>query len=277
MLSIKNIPALSDNYIWLIQNDQHHCVVVDPSTAQPVLDYLEQHHLMLDAILITHHHNDHTAGIDQLLEYYPHIAVIGPKRESIAKLTNAVEEGDQLELLHKTVTILDLPGHTIGHLGYMIDEHLFCGDVLFSAGCGRVMEGTYQQMFDSLNKISQLADHTRIYCAHEYTASNLAFAITVDPENKQLQQYRHHVMQLRSQNQATVPTTLKLEKQINPFLRCHENSIVTSISVNNDGIKQNTTEINKGVECIESNRNDSLYSDALAVFIALRNCKNNFQ
>lgn len=252
MLEIKSIPAFNDNYIWLIQNSDQRCAVVDPGDATPVLAYLKQHQLSLDAILITHHHNDHIGGVAELVRQYPGIDVVGPANEPVPTLTHPVEGGDQIELFGEVFFVLDLAGHTLGHIGYVGDSKLFCGDVLFSAGCGRVFEGTMEQMYSSLTKIAALPEETEVYCAHEYTASNLAFALAVEPDNEQLQQYRDDVNRLRAQNRPTLPTTLRREKWINPFLRTDQQTVIRSVA----------------------NRTDQ--TDALAIFSALREWKNEF-
>lgn len=252
MIEIKSIPAFSDNYIWLIQNNQQQCVVVDPGDANPVLDYIRTNQLTLDAILITHHHADHTGGIAELKREYPNISIIGPKNDPIMALTLSVDEGDRFTLLDQEFTVLNLAGHTHGHIGYVMDKELFCGDVLFSGGCGRVFEGSYEEMFNSLNKLAALDDDTNVYCAHEYTASNVAFAMAVEPENQDLHQYRDNVNRLRANNQPTIPTTIGQEKLINPFLRTMEPAVMKSVA--------NTTQ-----QC-----------DPLNIFSALRDWKNQF-
>ncbi|MCG6365552.1 hydroxyacylglutathione hydrolase [Vibrio fluvialis] len=252
MLHIKSIPAFNDNYIWLIQNSDRRCAVVDPGDATPVLDYLSQHELTLEAILITHHHNDHIGGVPELVRQYPNVDVVGPSQEPIPTLTHRVDAGDQIELFDERFMVLGLPGHTLGHIGYVGDGKLFCGDVLFSAGCGRVFEGTMEQMFTSLSKLVALPEETKVYCAHEYTASNVAFAMAVEPDNEQLQIYRDEVIRLRGQGHSTLPSTLRREKWVNPFLRTQEPSIMKSVA--------NRTE----------------QTDALSIFTALREWKNEF-
>ncbi len=252
MLDIKSIPAFNDNYIWLIQNSDRRCAVVDPGDAQPVIDYLNKHDLSLEAILITHHHNDHIGGIAELVRQNPGINVVGPSSEPIPTVTHAVEAGEQIELFDEVFWVLGLEGHTAGHIGYVGDGKLFCGDVLFSGGCGRVFEGTMEQMYTSLTKLAALPEETEVYCAHEYTASNLAFALAVEPENEQLQKYREEVNRLRAQNLPTIPTTLRREKWINPFLRTDQQGVIRSVS----------------------SRTSS--TDPLAVFTALREWKNEF-
>ncbi|KJY82330.1 hydroxyacylglutathione hydrolase [Vibrio galatheae] len=252
MLNIKSIPAFNDNYIWLIENSDHRCAVVDPGDPAPVLAYLKQHDLSLEAILITHHHNDHIGGVAELVRQHPNIDVVGPANEPIPTLTHSVDAGDQIELFGEVFLVLGLEGHTLGHIGYVGDGKLFCGDVLFSAGCGRVMEGTMEQMHSALNKLASLPLETQVYCAHEYTASNVAFALAVEPDNDKLQQYRDEVNRLRAQNKPTLPTTIQREKWINPFLRTDQPSVMRSVA------------------------NRTSASDSLAIFSALREWKNEF-
>ncbi|SHE88151.1 hydroxyacylglutathione hydrolase [Vibrio gazogenes] len=252
MLNIKSIPAFRDNYIWLIQNRDQHCVVVDPGDAGVVIDYLTSNHLTLDAILITHHHADHVGGISELVRHYPHIHVVGPANEAIPGITHPVSGGDQIEVFDHIFHIIDLKGHTLGHIGYLGESEVFCGDTLFSAGCGRLFEGTAEEMWQSLQKLRALPEETKVYCAHEYTASNIAFALAVEPENPALQAYRDTVNRLRAHHQPTLPTTIGLEKQINPFLRPEQAEIIKSVS----------------------DRNSAL--DPLSVFTVLREWKNEF-
>ena len=252
MLDIKSIPAFNDNYIWLIQNNQQSCAVVDPGDAKPVLEYIEQHDLTLEAILITHHHNDHTGGVAELVRRFPKVDVVGPANDPVASLNLSVSGGDQIELFGEVFFVLDLEGHTSGHIGYVGDGKLFCGDVLFSAGCGRVFEGTMEQMYTSLSKIVALPEETEVYCAHEYTASNVAFALAVEPDNDLLHKYRDEVNRLRAQNRSTLPTTIRQEKWINPFLRVDQPSVMKSVS------------------------NRTLKTDPLSIFTALREWKNEF-
>ncbi|MGD8173231.1 hydroxyacylglutathione hydrolase [Vibrio sp. TRT 21S02] len=252
MLDIKSIPAFNDNYIWLIQNSDQRCAVVDPGDAKPVLEYIQTHNLTLDAILITHHHADHTGGISELARHFPNADIVGPANDPVPPLTHPVSGGDQIKLFDEVFFILGLEGHTLGHIGYVGDGKLFCGDVLFSAGCGRVFEGTMEQMYTSLEKIAALPEETEVYCAHEYTAGNLSFALAVEPENDLLQQYRDEVNRLRAQNKATIPTTLRQEKWVNPFLRLDQPNVIKSVA------------------------NRTAQTDPLAIFTALREWKNEF-
>ncbi|HWU84114.1 MAG TPA: hydroxyacylglutathione hydrolase, partial [Rhodocyclaceae bacterium] len=194
-MEIIALPAFSDNYIWAVRTPEGRVAVVDPGEAAPVLDYLERSGGTLAAILITHHHGDHIGGVAQLLQHAA-VPVFGPaaERAKITTLTHALREGDCVELpeLGLELGVLDVGGHTLGHIAYFgeIDGTpvLFCGDTLFAAGCGRIFEGTPQQMFNSLNKLAALPADTRVYCAHEYTQSNLRFALAVEPDNAALQQ-----------------------------------------------------------------------------------------
>lgn len=234
-INVNAISSFTDNYIWAISNTTSSCIaLVDPGDANVCIDYLEQNKLILNNILITHHHSDHVGGIPQLLSYcqqkcWP-VTVYGPANENIPHCDIKLVEHDIITLEPQGITfkIIALPGHTSGHIAYVNDDILFCGDTLFSAGCGRLFEGTAEQMYQSLNKLSALPEKTNVYCAHEYTAANINFALTVDPENIELINYFNHVSDLRSKNMPTIPTNIGLEKQINPFLRCDENALKMS-------------------------------------------------
>lgn len=223
---LRAISAFNDNYIWLLHNQQH-AVVVDPGDAAPVLATLNALGLSLDAILITHHHHDHVGGIEVLKQHFPTAQVYGPALESIPKIDHALRQDDNVSLpqLNLSFQVLDIPGHTAGHIAYFgyngETPVLFCGDTLFSGGCGRLFEGTAAQMVASLGKISALPPETLVCCAHEYTLSNLNWALQVEPDNAALQNYYAAAQQLRQQAQPTLPSTLALETQINPFLRTH--------------------------------------------------------
>ncbi|MCJ2377736.1 hydroxyacylglutathione hydrolase [Vibrio sp. ZSDZ34] len=252
MLHIKSIPAFDDNYIWLLENNQQQCAVVDPGDAQPVLAYLEQHQLQLQSILITHHHWDHTDGINTLIEHFPDTMVIGPSSEKIPQITHPVSEGHRIMLFGEEFLVLDLPGHTLDHIGYVGDGKLFCGDVLFSAGCGRVFEGSQEQMYNSLQKLTLLPEETEVYCTHEYTLGNLAFAMAIEPNNNFLHEYREDANLKRAQGIATIPSSIGVEKRINPFLRTHQPEVMGSVA------------------------NKATTDSPLATFIALREWKNEF-
>lgn len=226
-ITVFPIPAFTDNYIWCI-SQLHKCVVVDPGDAQPVLDHCRQNQLTLSAILITHHHWDHTGGLSKLLENFPDIPVYGPAVGDIEYLSHKLAQGAELTLpdidLH--LSVLEVPGHTLDHIAYVSDIGLFCGDTLFSAGCGRLFEGTPKQMNQSLGKLMKLPDHLPVYCTHEYTLANLEFAQAVEPHNVALQNYTKWAKQQREQDFPTLPSTIGQEKAINPFLRTQEQAVV---------------------------------------------------
>lgn len=232
--NIQAINAFNDNYIWAITN-KHQVTLVDPGDANVCIKFIEANKLILNAILTTHHHADHTGGIEALVDYcqqkkWP-LTVYGPANESIPHCDVMLKENDtvSLSVFDISFNIIDLPGHTAGHIAYFADYGtypiVFCGDTLFSAGCGRIFEGTPKQMLDSLTKLINLPEQTLVYCTHEYTQANLAFALTVDPNNEALINYNTKVNELRNNQRATIPSTIQLEKQINPFLRCHEHNI----------------------------------------------------
>lgn len=226
MADVIPIPAFEDNYLWLLVQGNH-AAVVDPGDAEPVWDYLVQHQLKLCAILCTHHHGDHIGGIRSLLAHGS-VPVYGPAREAIPGRTVAVKQGDVVSIpeLALEFAVLDVPGHTIGHVAYYGADRLFCGDTVFGCGCGKLFEGTPPMMHASLSKIAALPDHTLLYCAHEYTLENMQFAKTVEPGNTALRDREAKDRQRREQGLPTVPFSLGLEKQTNPFLRSHEASVI---------------------------------------------------
>jgi hydroxyacylglutathione hydrolase len=221
-LSVLPVPAFNDNYLWLIHNGKH-AAVVDPGDAQPILDALHERQLSLSAILLTHHHGDHVGGVGQLLEQFD-VPVFGPRNDRIGSVTVPLSEGDSVALPELGVgfSVLDVPGHTLGHIAYFSSEQkwLFCGDTLFAGGCGRLFEGTPAQMLDSLNKLAALPDDTNVFCAHEYTLSNLKFAKEIEPDNEELLTRIDDEQAKRDRGLPTVPSTIGLEKSTNPFLRC---------------------------------------------------------
>ncbi|SEH06169.1 hydroxyacylglutathione hydrolase [Candidatus Venteria ishoeyi] len=229
MLQITAIPAFSDNYQWLLEEaDTAFAWVVDPGDANSILQVLKKKQKSLKAILITHHHWDHVDGIAKLLAHYPNIPVFGPQQESIAGLNRPLQQGEQVQLpeSQQVFTVLDTPGHTLGHITYYTPGLLFCGDTLFACGCGRVFEGTMAQMQQSLAKLRDLPDETLVYCAHEYTLDNIGFAKWVEPDNADLLTREISVQEQRKQGKATVPSLLSLEKQTNPFLRFDKSSVI---------------------------------------------------
>jgi hydroxyacylglutathione hydrolase len=226
-LDVKPIRALSDNYIWLINSPRaHSVVVVDPGEAAPVIAELHRSGASLAAILLTHHHADHIAGVPELLNLAS-VPVFGPKDARIPHLTQALGDGERVELrdLGLEFEALQVPGHTLSHIAYVGHGALFCGDTLFSAGCGRLFEGTPAQMNASLSRLRGLPPSTRVYCGHEYTAANLRFALAVEPDNPDANRYRDRVAQIRANGLPSLPSELALEIKVNPFLRCGEESV----------------------------------------------------
>ena len=228
-MQIIPLPAFSDNYIWLLRSGRH-AAVVDPGDAAPVLRHLADEGLTLVAILVTHHHPDHVGGIEAILDAHP-VPVFGPAMEDIAGITHPVSQDDEVLLpeLGAEFRVLDLPGHTAGHVGYYGEGALFCGDTLFAAGCRRLFEGTPAQMYDSLGKLAALPGDTQVYCTHEYTLSNLAFALQVEPNSTVLRQRYALEQARRHAEQPTLPSQMALEKQTNPFLRVHLASVAQPI------------------------------------------------
>lgn len=226
MLTVTPIPAFNDNYIWALHN-RHGAVLVDPGDASPCIEFLEKNSLLLHSIVVTHHHGDHVGGITVLAARY-HPRVYGPAQESIPAMTDPVTGGDTVRIaeLGLQFSVIATPGHTLGHVSYYDGSRLFCGDTLFACGCGRLFEGSPAMMMSSLNKFLQLPDNTEIFCAHEYTLSNIRFAQTVDGENPALIEREARDRARRQAGQPTLPSTLALEKATNPFLRCHEAALV---------------------------------------------------
>jgi hydroxyacylglutathione hydrolase len=228
MLDIVPLPALKDNYIWTLRAGAA-AAVVDPGEARPVKEYLARERLALVAVLATHHHPDHTGGIAELVASAP-VPVYGPRGEPIPALTHPLAEGDEVSLagLGVKLSVLDIPGHTRAHVAYYGAGALFCGDTLFACGCGRLFEGTAEQMVRSLGKLAALPDSTRVYCGHEYTLANIAFARKVDPENPALAAREERAKRLRAEGRPTLPSTLGEERATNPFLRCAEAPVIES-------------------------------------------------
>ncbi|MGH8808082.1 MAG: hydroxyacylglutathione hydrolase [Noviherbaspirillum sp.] len=257
MLSVLTVPAFQDNYLWLV-HDGKRAAVVDPGDAAPILAALEEHRLSLSAILLTHHHADHVGGVPALLQRFD-VPVYGPRREAIPQITHSLGEGDTVTLpeLGLKLSVLDVPGHTRGHIAYFALEQLwlFCGDTLFAGGCGRLFEGTPEQMVASLGKLAALPDATKVYCAHEYTLSNLRFAQEVEPDNADLQLRVQNEQAKRDRGLPTVPSTIGVEKSTNPFLRYREPRIADRlIAAGHLSAKE-----------------------PIAVFAALRQWKNSFR
>ncbi|MFT4998818.1 MAG: hydroxyacylglutathione hydrolase [Chitinophagales bacterium] len=257
-MQIEAIKAFSDNYIWLL-HDANKAWVVDPGDAQPVIAALAAKGLELEGIIITHHHFDHTGGVQQLRDQYPQLVIPGPKSAHFANITKTMRAGESIEVLGCNFSVIEVPGHTLDHIAYYcsaspIGEVLLCGDTLFAGGCGRVFEGTAPMMRASLNKLASLPAATKVYCAHEYTLANLAFAAAVEPRNEALSQRIKHCQQLRQDDKSTVPSTINDELTTNPFLRSAEPAVISAAQAKNP-------------DC--SNDEDD-------VFTEIRHWKNNF-
>ncbi|ENM4022168.1 hydroxyacylglutathione hydrolase, partial [Vibrio cholerae] len=216
MLKVSFVKAFLDNYIWILSNDEK-AIVIDPGDARKVCDFLTDNNLSLEAILITHHHFDHINGVPELLDKFHDAKLIAPMSINSDLRSFFVTEGSQIILLDSIFEVIELPGHTDDHIGFRYKNMLFCGDVLFSSGCGKVSNGQYEKMLSSLSKISSLPNNTIIYCGHEYTRDNLIFANYIEPGNEFIQEYIMLIDQ--NEDMPTIPTSLLLEKKINPFLR----------------------------------------------------------
>lgn len=233
-MNILPLPALRDNYIWLL-HDGEHALVVDPGEAEPVLAHLQRHALRLSAILLTHHHADHVGGVARLLQHWQ-VPVYGPAAENIAEVSHPLGDGDTFAIAAPQVKfqVLDVAAHTAGHIAYLAPAlspaALFCGDSLFSAGCGRLFEGTPAQLQKALARMAALPDETRVYCTHEYTLSNLAFARAAEPHNAERDRYALACEALRAAGEPTLPSTIGREKAINPFLRCDQAGVRDAVA-----------------------------------------------
>jgi hydroxyacylglutathione hydrolase len=238
-LQFIQLPAFNDNYIWLIEK-LGHVWVVDPGDATVVRNFLEKHSLHLDGLLITHHHRDHIGGVCELRDWaidsgMESPIIYGPSQEEIPFKTHSFSGGEVIDILNGVLLqVIDVGGHTKGHIAYYLENanppRLFCGDTLFASGCGRIFEGTANQLFDSLQRLAILPTETLVCCAHEYTLSNIRFAKAIEPNNQELINWSNRAESLRSEEKFTVPTTIGLELSVNPFLRCHEASVMKAAS-----------------------------------------------
>ena len=255
LLQISPISAFEDNYIWLLDNTLN-AVVVDPGDAEPVIAELEQKNLDLISILITHHHADHINGVNALIDYCKlknkKVRVFAPQYETFTFEHIKLAENDTVYLpeIDQTFKVMWLPGHTIGHIAFVNQDYLFCGDTLFGAGCGRLFEGTPDQMLNSLNRLKSLNNDTKVFCTHEYTAKNIAFALNLEPDNLDLINRQILVQAKRADLKPSLPSTIDCELKTNPFLRCAEPGIITLLK--------------------------TLKKDELSVFTAIRTLRNHY-
>ena len=227
-IQIEAIKAFSDNYIWAV-HDGRHCVIVDPGESSGTLAFLDRHQLRLAGLLLTHHHHDHVGGVDEI-RALPPAPAWGPDDPRMPRSLRLVGEGDSVAIdeLDLAFSVLETPGHTTSHIAFHGHGLLFCGDTLFSAGCGRLFEGTPAQMQDSIDKFAALPDSTRVYCAHEYTESNCSFARKVEPENPALAERCEQVAELRKHDRVTLPSTIGAEKSFNPFMRTRDRAVISA-------------------------------------------------
>ncbi|EGT3575651.1 hydroxyacylglutathione hydrolase [Citrobacter sp. ANG330] len=229
-MNLNSIPAFEDNYIWVLNNDEGRCLIVDPGEAAPVLKAIAENQWQPEAILLTHHHNDHVGGVKELVQKFPQVVVYGPAETQDKGVTQVVEDGDSALILGHEFSVFATPGHTLGHICYYSKPYLFCGDTLFSGGCGRLFEGTPTQMYQSLKKINALPDDTLVCCAHEYTLANMKFALSILPHDPSINDYYRKVNELRVKKQITLPVILKNERKNNIFLRTEDIDLINEIN-----------------------------------------------
>ncbi len=259
MLVVTPVSAFHDNYIWVFRaSESKECYVVDPGDSNAVIDFLGLEQLELAGILITHHHHDHTGGIRKLLSHKS-VPVYGPASGQIQSITNPLKEGDSIELSGSHFSVIATPGHTLDHLVYYmpgtedLDPLIFCGDTLFSGGCGRLFEGSAEQMQQSMDKLTALPDNTRVYCAHEYTQANLTFANALEPDNPILQNYIIAVNKLRANNMPSLPSTISLEREINPFMRTRNKTIIDQANTQMGLTSHSPSEVFGAIRALKDN------------------------
>jgi hydroxyacylglutathione hydrolase len=256
-LTVTPVPAFNDNYLWVLARG-HQAAVVDPGDAAPVQRALDRQGLRLTAILVTHHHGDHVGGVAEL-KALTGATVFGPAGEDIDDIDRPLNGGDEIEVLGTGYRVIDVPGHTAGHIAYFAAAEkpplLFCGDTLFACGCGRLFEGTPPQMMASLDRLAALPASTRVYCAHEYTLANIRFALTIEPHNAALLERAARDRATRERGESTVPSTIGLELATNPFLRCEEPAVRAAITGSSTAHEVDRT----------------------SIFASLREKKNNFR
>ncbi len=249
MIEVIPIKAFTDNYIWALVSKES-VYVVDPGDPNPVLSFLEENDFILEGILITHHHFDHTGGIKTLVDKF-NVPVFGPSGSNIEGISVELKENDSIQIFGQNFKVFEVPGHTLDHIAYYSEKDqklLFCGDTLFSGGCGRLFEGTPSQMYDSLTKLKNLSPETLVYCTHEYTESNLNFAVVVNDENEFLKKYHSEVKDKRKNHEITLPSTIEKELRINPFLRLSDENIITNAS------NFNSSKLTKEVDTLKAVR-----------------------
>lgn len=253
-MKVLPISAFYDNYIWvIIDEDNKTAFCIDPGEAAPVLAFIKQEALKLEAILLTHHHNDHIGGVTELTKINPEIAVYGPRDQRIPQVNRPIQDGDIVSLPPCQFHVLGTPGHTTTHISFYEPRYgwLFCGDTLFSAGCGRIFDGSAEALHRSLKRLSDLPNNTQVFCAHEYTRQNLRFAATIEPDNPVINDYATQLM--KTKNKCSLPSNIALEKQINPFFRTDTQGIQAYAKLK--GCKQ---------------------TDSLSIFKQIRADKDNF-
>jgi hydroxyacylglutathione hydrolase len=254
MIKIEPIEAFTDNYIWLVTTNEG-SIAIDPGESLNTINFLEENQLNLKAVLITHHHFDHTGGIDDLLSYSP-VDVYGPSNNNIASIDKKLKDGDKINVIGIEFEIIEIPGHTLDHIAFYSENNgspiLFCGDTLFAGGCGRIFEGTFDQMYESLNKLKVLPQNTSIYCGHEYTLSNLKFAKEAEPFNQNILLRYNEVLKLRETGTPSLPSLLSTELKTNPFLRSDIKEVQENIYIKFKTIKE-TKEIFKALRSWKDN------------------------